>query len=124
MLRKDGLDIKLTDFGFAVCTPDVHKLQEELGSRWYMAPEILAKQEYNEKVDVWSAGVVAHLLLIGEPPFPGDTKEEVYKMIRTNEINYNGEEYIHLSDQAKDFLSKTLQKMPGERHTSAQLLNH
>jgi serine/threonine protein kinase len=34
-----------------------------------MPPEIIRKENYTNKVDIWSAGVVAFLLLTGKPPF-------------------------------------------------------
>jgi serine/threonine protein kinase len=36
-----------------------------------MAPEILKKQKYDHKVDVWSIGIVSYQLLFGFPPFTG-----------------------------------------------------
>ena len=50
-----------------------------LGNRKYMAPELInnpEKKAHNEKVDIWSAGVIAFVLLSnGSYPFPGATKE-------------------------------------------------
>lgn len=33
-----------------------------------MAPEILLSQEYNNSVDIWSAGVVMYILIAGRHP--------------------------------------------------------
>lgn len=35
-----------------------------------MAPEMVGKK-YNEKCDIWSAGVILYIMLSGEPPFNG-----------------------------------------------------
>ena len=52
-----------------------------------MAPEIIKGEVYNEKVDVWSIGVITYMLLSGRNPFPGQTKDEVKKLIVKEELN-------------------------------------
>ena len=77
----DNLNVKIADFGFS-CFFDPEKgLDLVLGSPLYMAPEIIQigankqlKMRYNEKVDVWSIGVITYMLLTGRNPFPGKTK--------------------------------------------------
>jgi len=51
----------LVDFGFAHYllgeTDAAHNLR---GSLLYMAPELLTRQQYNEKADLWSVGVILY----------------------------------------------------------------
>ena len=70
MCSKDPKDlrIKLTDFGFAIYFDIKEGLSEVCGSPIYMAPEIVNKESYNHKVDIWSAGILTHKLLSGEYP--------------------------------------------------------
>jgi len=69
---KEDMSIKLTDFGFAEIRKENEKMSLKLGSPIYMAPEVTLGDEYDEKVDVWSAGVVTYILLSGKPPFVGE----------------------------------------------------
>ena len=77
----NNLTVKISDFGFS-CFFDPEKgLDLVLGSPLYMAPEIIkisenkaAKGTYNEKVDIWSIGVITYMLLTGRNPFPGKSK--------------------------------------------------
>lgn len=43
-----------------------------------MAPEIVKGQFYGKPVDIWAIGVIAHILLVGSPPFTGQTMEEIF----------------------------------------------
>lgn len=89
----ERLDIKLTDFGFATYFDEKEKLDEVLGSPLYMPPEIVKKEKYDSKVDIWSAGVVAFILLCGKPPFIGNSKDDVYRSIKEDEHDYKGPEW-------------------------------
>lgn len=47
-----------------------------------MAPEFFKKPiKYNEKIDIWAAGVILHILLVGEPPFDGNDDAEILEKI-------------------------------------------
>ena len=53
-------------------------LNDFLGSPLYMAPEIVHKKSYSSAVDIWAAGVLLHILLVGAPPFIATTKKEIF----------------------------------------------
>ena len=78
----NNLYIKLTDFGFATQFNETDLLDEVLGSPIYMPPEIVNNEKYDQKVDIWSTGVVLYILLCGKPPFYGDSKDKVYEQIK------------------------------------------
>jgi len=71
-LLLDGhFQLKVADFGLAAMrsSPE-YLLRTECGTRTYMAPEILARRQYDgAKGDVWAAGIVLFIMLAGNPPF-------------------------------------------------------
>jgi calcium-dependent protein kinase len=78
-VKEDDLRIKMTDFGFACFFKPGEGKTEILGSPLYMAPEIIANEKpYNEKVDIWSVGVITFILLSGRPPFKGRARDEIF----------------------------------------------
>ena len=52
-----------------------------------MAPEITKSQSYNEKVDIWSIGIITYFLLTGYPPFGNKDRDDIIKNINTCNIN-------------------------------------
>ena len=57
------MEIKLADFGFATFFDKFKGLKGCMGSPIYMAPEIVSEKNYDQKCDIWSAGVLIYYLL-------------------------------------------------------------
>lgn len=51
-----------------------------VGTSHYMAPEVIRHQQYGKPVDIWSAGVLLHVLLSGTLPFTG-TRHRLHENI-------------------------------------------
>jgi serine/threonine protein kinase len=69
-----------------------------------MAPEVFIG-EYNEKCDIWSVGVIAYMLLTGQPPFFGKNDKAITTKILKGDLKL----YKHIiSPEAKDFLQYLL----------------
>jgi calcium-dependent protein kinase len=66
--KDNKTNIKATDFGLSTFYKEGDRFKELVGSAYYVAPEVLNK-DYDEKADVWSAGVICFIMLSGSPPF-------------------------------------------------------
>lgn len=86
---KDQFDqIKVIDFGTSATCAHDQRLEEKIGSPYYIAPEVLAKS-YTNKCDIWSIGVCAYLLISGEPPFNGKDHTEILAKVREGTVKFD-----------------------------------
>lgn len=117
------LSIKLIDFGTSnyIKKKNTSNFTIKVGSPFYMAPEVLNKK-YNNKCDIWSCGVLMFILLKGYPPFKGQTEEELFNNIKNTVIKFD--EIHDLSPQAKDLLSKMLERDVKMRFSAKECLKH
>jgi calcium-dependent protein kinase len=78
---KNDNQIKVIDFGTSQKFEKGKKMTQTYGTAYYIAPEVL-NQEYDEKCDIWSIGVILYILLIGKPPFDGDRDEDIIRAVK------------------------------------------
>lgn len=77
---------KLCDFSLS--TKFGVKTSNIVGTPYYMAPEIISRLDYDEKVDVWSYGVLLYEIVTCKKPFNGKTRKDLQKNILKNDILY------------------------------------
>jgi len=117
-------NIKIADFGFAIPTSQLIKQRnpEVLGSPAYMAPEMLKYEMYNEKVDIWSAGVIVYALLGGYQPFQASNNSELYNKIKKGNYSFDRNTWGAISNGPKRLIKKMLVVDPRRRPSAKELL--
>lgn len=68
--------LKICDFGFCAPFGDDQKRISQCGTQEYMCPEILNKQQQNDKVDVWCVGILLYEMIHNQSPFKGKSLRE------------------------------------------------
>ena len=121
-MKKDA-EIKILDFGLSRKYDKEQKMHSILGTPYYVAPEVL-KGEYDEKCDIWSIGAMTYLMLCGEPPFNGNSNNEIFKKIVKEKIKFKSLLWKNISNNAKDFVKICLSKNSNKRPSAQEALNH
>jgi serine/threonine protein kinase len=113
--------LKLIDFGNVRRNPmNKKRLYNFVGTKEYMAPEALENGGFNEKVDVWAAGIIMFNLLTGADPFisPNDNESDYIDNIKFKEIKF---EYIK-NEKLRELNKKLLNRFLARRITAKEAL--
>ncbi|XP_037296806.1 peripheral plasma membrane protein CASK isoform X2 [Manduca sexta] len=94
-----------------------------IGTPHYMAPEVVSSQLYGKPVDVWAAGILLHVLLVGYLPFTG-TRERLFEAICRGRLRFDAPLWDDISDAAKDLVQRMLTVDHTQRINIQEVLNH
>ncbi|KAL4441400.1 hypothetical protein ABPG74_013695 [Tetrahymena malaccensis] len=119
ILLDDEFNIKVCDFGW--CTEDIENPRNTFcGTYEYMAPEIVFRQPYDYRIDIWALGVLIYELLHGCAPFKGKTFKEIQRKIEKGDVQFSDQ----ISDLSKQLICKVLQANPSRRISIEDIMSH
>mmetsp|Transcript_6005 Transcript_6005/g.14548 ORF Transcript_6005/g.14548 Transcript_6005/m.14548 type:complete len:453 (-) Transcript_6005:163-1521(-) len=128
LISENLREIKIIDFGLSTkIDQETGKVQGCLGTPYYVAPEVLTEEPYDNKCDVWSAGVIAHLILSRQLPYQGKDEEETVRFLsdaENHQPKYNSKRWMTLDPMAVDFCKSLLQVDPSKRPTAREAMSH
>lgn len=136
-----GSGVKLNSACTPITTPE---LTTPCGSAEYMAPEVVEvftdeATFYDKRCDLWSLGVILYIMLSGYPPFVGNCgadcgwdrgevckvcQNELFESIQEGKYEFPEKDWSHISNLAKDLISKLLVRDAKARLGAAQVLQH
>lgn len=131
--RHEPENIKVIDFGAATSFFQKKKNIKYKKTMWtktgtisYQAPELFQQVDYDEKIDVWSIGVMAYQMLCGHLPFTSEYQLDLIEIIVKCEQNlrFDPDDIWHqITPLAVDFIKRIL-KHPEKRLNAKEALNH
>ncbi|KAE8667428.1 Tetratricopeptide repeat (TPR)-like superfamily protein [Hibiscus syriacus] len=121
--KEENSQLKAIDFGLLDFVRPDKRLNDIVGSVYYVAPEVLHRS-YGKEADIWSIGVIAYILLCGSRPFWSRTESGIFRAVLKAYPNFIDAPWPSLSSEAKDFVKHLLNKDPRKRMTAAQALCH
>ncbi|CAK9821549.1 Peripheral plasma membrane protein CASK [Anthophora retusa] len=94
-----------------------------VGCPHFMAPEVIQRRQYGKPGDVWSAGVLLHVLLTGTLPFVG-SRDRLREAICRGRVQMETPLWDNISEPAKDLIQRMLTTDVNHRITIQEVLNH
>lgn len=79
---------------------------------------------YDHKVDIFSIGVIVHILILKRPVFHGKNSADIFDQNKECTINFNQNLYKKLNETALEFIQNLLQKNPKYRFDATEALSH
>lgn len=126
----EDADIALVDFGLSRRLRSLdEEMLKQVGTCYYVAPEVLEGRYKGTSCDLWSLGVICFMLISGHAPFESSRDAEITRMVKEDPVpdiysTSSNSVWAEVSTEGKDFVMKLLEKNPEKRLDTKQALEH
>lgn len=111
--------VKVADFGVArIEHNDLTVAGSVIGTPGYMAPEQFLGEPIDSRVDIYATGVLLYQLLVGRPPFSGNTESLLYRVVHEPPVLPSLTPGYGRASNFDDVVAKALAKDRRNRHAS------
>ena len=127
MLSKDGV-VKITDFGVAqiFAAERLTVTGGAVGTAEFMSPEQVTGSRTDKRSDLYSLGTVLYTMIVGQPPFLGETASDIMQKQRFGRFdppkNYVPDIPVSLNDLVCQLLEKSPEKRPPDAFVTSKRL--
>lgn len=122
---KIDFEIKIADFGFSKKLKNKSQINNTIcGTPLYMAPQVVQKNQYSYKADIWSIGVILFELLNGNTPFHSKNRAEFEGKVEACSYSLKDSTIPTMTIEAISFLSQCLQQAEDARKCVTELIEH
>jgi len=117
MEKENSYIIKIIDFGLSKIMSLSEKTHDGVGTIFYVAPEVLLKNPYDSKVDVWALGVILYYILSKKLPFNDENFSEENIAMKTifSKVEFNSSIWEKRSKESRELICRCLNKDPKKR---------
>jgi serine/threonine protein kinase len=75
-------------------------------------------------MDIWALGCITYTIIDGLSPFYDETEDLIKENILNNEVSFNGENWVDVTPECKEFIKECLNKDPKQRPSAEDLNDH
>ena len=120
--------LKLVDFGLSSQCDVKPYLFSRCGTPGFVAPEIINSPSnryvpFEPKVDVFSAGIIFYIMLVGKSPFKANSFQEILDLNKLAKINLDVK-VLRSNPLAADLIKRMTYSNPAKRFDAKQCLSH
>ena len=116
IMISSGNNVKIADFGTSVFYKEQITMAVTAGTPSYMSLEHLKGGRVNHLSDMYSLGIVAYELLVGQTPFEGDTMDALFEAIANKDPVPPSARRSGIPPELDNIILKMIEKNPDDRY--------